>query len=104
MVTDEMVEAALTAYWDTPMEARMEVVKMRAALEAADKARCMPSDSIGTIELVGSGMSLRDWFAGRALGACPPFSETGEIGSAEDAARFAYEVADAMIRARGEQP
>lgn len=46
------------------------------------------------------GMTIRDWFAGQALGSCPPFSETGEIGSASDAARFAYEVADAMLAAR----
>jgi hypothetical protein len=44
------------------------------------------------------GMTLRDWFAGRALvGACSaPFSE----GAAPEMARACYAMADAMLAAR----
>jgi len=44
------------------------------------------------------GMSLRDWFAGQALNdACR------RHGHAPAAAERAYEIADAMLRARGEE-
>jgi len=41
------------------------------------------------------GMTLRDWFAGQALNKCiDDWSDTA------DAAKYAYEYADAMIAAR----
>lgn len=43
------------------------------------------------------GMSLRDWFAGQALSNAYAHSET----SPTDAAKWAYEVADAMLAVRG---
>lgn len=42
------------------------------------------------------GMTLRDWFAGQALAALP----LGEM-HVGDAADDAYEIADAMLKARG---
>lgn len=43
---------------------------------------------------VGTGMSLRDWFAGMALGG-------GTIGiPAETVALWTYEIADAMLKER----
>jgi len=49
-----------------------------------------------------TGMSLRDWFAGRALagilaGESP---ESGEFESCERRAEFCYNQADAMIKQR----
>lgn len=47
------------------------------------------------------GMSLRDWFAGQAIRAR---WNSGEPMSAEDAAHFAYQLADAMLAAREAKP
>jgi hypothetical protein len=47
------------------------------------------------------GMTLRDWFAGQAIaGACGPGPEGWSL-SPQDNAAWAYELADAMIAARG---
>jgi len=43
------------------------------------------------------GMCLRDWFAGQALATAYAQSEQ----SPDDAAKWAYQVADAMLAARG---
>lgn len=55
------------------------------------------------------GMSLRDWFAGQALVGILSggFANTIPHDDAEggrQAAAFAYQYADAMLKARGEQP
>lgn len=54
-----------------------------------------------------AGMSLRDWFAGRVLSQVLADQETLMIvckslgcGSEEAAAHMAYELADAMLKAR----
>ena len=48
------------------------------------------------------GMSLRDWFAGQALNGWMANTET--IGSAADAAKYCYELAEGLLaeRAKGE--
>lgn len=47
------------------------------------------------------GMSLRDWFAGQALaGLCAPSSFMRTDAGTEAQAVWAYELADAMLRAR----
>lgn len=43
-------------------------------------------------------MTLRDWFAGQAIGAA--MRDEG-LHTARQAAEFAYEIADAMLAARG---
>lgn len=56
----------------------------------------------GKVSVIGSGMSLRDWFAGRTI--------TGLVSSVaapwnkpKVMARMAYEQADAMLEARGKE-
>ena len=51
----------------------------------------MPSD---TGHIIANGMTLRDYFAAKAL---PMFNGTGDFNWA---AEKAYEVADAMLKAR----
>ena len=46
------------------------------------------------------GMSLRDWFAGKAL--CGLLAAPNVYGSVPELAKCAYEYADAMIKAREE--
>ncbi len=55
-----------------------------------------------------NGMTLRDWFAGQALGGLAAASgrvsrKAGETQAQADA-RWSYERADAMLAARKEQP
>lgn len=45
--------------------------------------------------LIQPGMTLRDWFAGQVVAGLPVHH------TADAAARWAYEVADAMLKARG---
>lgn len=47
------------------------------------------------------GMSLRDYFATHALGMGFDWCNLHETGGYADAAKVAYEIADAMIAARG---
>jgi len=44
------------------------------------------------------GMTLRDWFAGQAM------REVGWHSDKDKSARLAYEIADAMLRAREVKP
>jgi hypothetical protein len=44
----------------------------------------------------GAGMTLRDWFAGQALAN----AYTHDAGSPDNVAKWAYQIADAMIEAR----
>lgn len=63
-----------------------------------------PSDGVGY-----PGMTLRDYFAGQAVGQCiakcVPYECAGSDETmAQMFARKAYEVADAMIAARSKEP
>jgi hypothetical protein len=69
----------------------------------------------GTKRVNNSGMSLRDYFAGQALGAlirkAPFFDRDGEFGKPIDMLQFkadmsasAYAYADAMLSAREAKP
>ena len=51
---------------------------------------------------VCKGMTLRDWFAGQALGKCL-HEFWGEHDGTESATIAAYQIADAMIKARKEK-
>jgi hypothetical protein len=51
-------------------------------------------DGTGLTVMPIQGMSLRDYFAGQALGSCI------ERAHSDFAARLAYEVADAMLKER----
>jgi|GEM_PF-722179 len=55
-------------------------------------------DVWGGTSTLGTGMSLRDWFAGQALAGM-----TLDDLDVDNAAFYAYMIADAMIRARSEQ-
>ena len=57
-----------------------------------------PTDNSGQIGPTEYGMSLRDWFAGKAISG---IWADGELkGSYDDLAEHAYEQADAMLRAK----
>jgi len=47
------------------------------------------------------GMSLRDYFAGQALAGIASISADGFSLSEHDAASWAYQYADAMLKVRG---
>lgn len=62
----------------------------------ADGGPAFPTCSDYTPEYGGSqGMTLRDYFAAHALS-----SEPASAGSPKDVSEWAYEIADAMIKAR----
>jgi hypothetical protein len=53
------------------------------------------------------GMTLRDWFAGQALAgylAAPTASNTPHQVNATACAEYMYEIADAMLKAKGGKP
>jgi hypothetical protein len=53
------------------------------------------------VKIIGSGMSLRDWFAGQALNECLKFmSGNTPEDSYNRASAEAYMIADAMLAAR----
>ena len=52
------------------------------------------------VESIGGGMTLRDWFAGQAIAGATGPAPDGWSLSPYDHARWAYEIADAMIAAR----
>lgn len=58
-------------------------------------------------EIFGTGMTLRDYFAGQALvGLASACSDEGEwaYGDAPNVAGVAYEIADAMLKAQRQKP
>ena len=66
---------------------------------ADDGGPAFPNAGTSDSELYAAyGMSLRDWFAGRALAAL--ITDLPGQGDAESFAREAYEYADAMLRER----
>jgi hypothetical protein len=62
-----------------------------------DGGAAFPTDGDGT---TSGGMTLRDWFAGQAIIGCGGWPGTGAVDSADEAATFAYAVADALLKAR----
>ena len=56
-------------------------------------------------DLTEWGMTLRDWFAGQALGHIPALLDvTEQNASCENIAGHAYQIADAMLAARNNLP
>ena len=51
---------------------------------------------VGVKNIFEQGMTLRDYFAAKAMTICPP------LFSIVDKAEFAYKMADAMLKAREE--
>lgn len=61
-----------------------------------------PSPDGGVVHITCAGMLLRDWFAGQALASVLSAElPLGVPNAADVAAKVAYAVADAMMRARG---
>ena len=58
---------------------------------------CLTSDGRGDI-----GMTLRDYFAAKAMQGLLANSETNRAWGVNENAKYAYEQADAMLKARGE--
>lgn len=58
----------------------------------------------GDIQPGSNGMSLRDWFAGMAIpGICKEFYDHEDVlFTSHDIAREAYDIADAMLKARNQ--
>ena len=57
------------------------------------------------LDNINSGMALRDWFAGQALGHIPALLDvTEQNASCENIASHAYQIADAMLAARNNLP
>jgi hypothetical protein len=55
----------------------------------------------GVSHITEQGMTLRDYFAAKAMqAAITGCATTGEVGLYSDWAGFAYEMADAMMKAR----
>lgn len=63
----------------------------------------LPGEAIGRSR-GHPGMTLRDWFAGQALCGSIAFPIPGNEKIPENAARFAYAYADAMLAARKAKP
>lgn len=61
-------------------------------------------ESAPPAEVHHRGLSLRDWFAGQALAKMLSGRSVWTCAHAEDIARNAYEIADAMLKAREPQP
>jgi hypothetical protein len=61
-------------------------------------SQCQQNLSLG----IHAGMTLRDYFAGQALTTHNP--HPGSQDSMPDIARWSYEMADEMLKARTEQP
>ena len=74
--------------------------------ESKDGGPAFPStyrDAVGTAyehQVVLTGMSLRDYFAGQAL--VGTLAGRSVLWPCDAAAREAYELADAMLKARGQ--
>jgi hypothetical protein len=62
----------------------------------------VPTDMSGgeAFYLATPGMSLRDWFAGQAMGGICAHSDTWGLPDVSEIALKAYRIADAMIAAR----
>lgn len=50
--------------------------------------------------ITAGGMTLRDYFAAKAMSAAMRLDDLGNMGSCEHVAEFAYAHADAMLKAR----
>jgi len=69
---------------------------------------CHTNPRPGTLNEAPQGMTLRDWFAGKAMAGMLAYPGCESCGShhnnntPDGVAEMAYEYADAMLRARGE--
>ena len=52
-------------------------------------------------DAVNSGMALRDYFAAKAMAALIASNDAGAGDRIEDVPKYAYQIADSMLRARG---
>ena len=63
-----------------------------------------PAFPVGDVKTHGTfGMSLRDWFAGMAMQGLVASNDDGAGDRIDDVPRYAYSIADAMLKARGEK-
>jgi hypothetical protein len=74
-------------------------------IEVNDGGPAFPNSRIGTCdgETAGidcNGMSLRDWFAGRAMQGLIASNDEGAGDRIDEVPGYAYAIADAMLRAR----
>jgi len=78
----------------------MEVNNKKQVVEMAFPVYAvMPPDKLGNqMILLQSGMSLRDYFAAQAMSLVTPWSG---VTNYSEVARQSYELADQMIKARG---
>jgi len=63
----------------------------------ADLVQHSPNGGITTKPITSNGMTLRDYFAAKAIIA---YHADGEFSDSEDVARWCYRLADAMLEAR----
>lgn len=74
-------------------------------MNAPENPRAFPSVCLGDPGHPAStpGMSLRDWFAGRIAGGMAAYTGTQGAGYGPgDIAERSYQIADAMLRERGQ--
>ena len=71
------------------------------AFPIADPFALNPRDKT-EMERLASGMSLRDYFAAKAMQGWLASFGPDELPRVDNLASFSYEIADAMLRARGE--
>lgn len=63
---------------------------------------CVGSDQAGTVDFGAEGMSLRDYFAAKAMAAMLSIEDVHHNAGESEIARWAYEQADAMLEARNQ--
>lgn len=63
---------------------------------------CVGSDQAGTVDFGAEGMSLRDYFAAKAMAAILTHKDAFENAGETAIARMAYNQADAMLAVRAE--
>lgn len=80
--------------WAPPL-----VMTTAANLTPTKPGEILPLGDAGKFELIGTGMSLRDWFAGQALTGML----AGGFANGSQASAFAYMYADTMLAERAKR-